>query len=64
MHKIQVKQSRKHSKPIFYPFDSSYFLCIRYITYVKEEEAIRCIQAVNGFVLDGRPLRYVCRYFP
>lgn len=28
-----------------------------YITYVKEEEAIRCIQAVNGFVLDGRPLR-------
>lgn len=28
-----------------------------YITYVKEEEAVRCIQAVNGFVLDGRQLR-------
>jgi CCR4-NOT transcription complex subunit 4 len=28
-----------------------------YITYVKEEEALRCIQAVNGFVLDGRQLR-------
>ncbi|KAH9331537.1 hypothetical protein KI387_003645, partial [Taxus chinensis] len=28
-----------------------------YITYMKEEEAIRCIQAVNGYVLDGRPLK-------
>lgn len=28
-----------------------------YITYLKEEEAIRCIQTVNGFVLDGRQLR-------
>ncbi|KAF3785530.1 CCR4-NOT transcription complex subunit 4 [Nymphaea thermarum] len=28
-----------------------------YITYTKEEEAVRCIQAVNGFVLEGRPLR-------
>ncbi|XAR60498.1 hypothetical protein NMG60_11033906 [Bertholletia excelsa] len=31
--------------------------CSVYITYSKEEEAVRCIQAVHGFVLDGRPLR-------
>ncbi|KAI9076163.1 hypothetical protein K1719_041861 [Acacia pycnantha] len=31
--------------------------CSVYITYSKEEEAIRCIQNVHGFVLDGRPLR-------
>uniref|UniRef100_A0A1D1XGE8 CCR4-NOT transcription complex subunit 4 n=1 Tax=Anthurium amnicola TaxID=1678845 RepID=A0A1D1XGE8_9ARAE len=28
-----------------------------YITYAKEEEAVRCIQAVHNFVLDGKPLR-------
>ncbi|KAG6735697.1 hypothetical protein POTOM_061655 [Populus tomentosa] len=28
-----------------------------YITYSKEEEAIRCIQSVHGFVLDGRSLK-------
>ncbi|KZV26947.1 hypothetical protein F511_17733 [Dorcoceras hygrometricum] len=31
--------------------------CSVYITYSKEEEAIRCIQSVNGFILDGRPLK-------
>ncbi|XP_055835570.1 uncharacterized protein LOC129904063 isoform X6 [Solanum dulcamara] len=31
--------------------------CSVYITYSKEEEAVRCIQAVHGFILDGRPLR-------
>ncbi|CAM8898050.1 unnamed protein product [Rhodiola kirilowii] len=31
--------------------------CSVYITYSKEEEAARCIQAVHGFTLDGRPLR-------
>ncbi|XP_073054757.1 uncharacterized protein [Primulina eburnea] len=31
--------------------------CSVYITYSKEEEAIRCIQSVNGFTLDGRPLK-------
>ncbi|KAK4358777.1 hypothetical protein RND71_021006 [Anisodus tanguticus] len=31
--------------------------CSVYITYSKEEEAVRCIQSVHGFVLDGRPLR-------
>ena len=34
-------------------------LCFRYITYSKEDEAIRCIQNVHGFVLDGRSLKYV-----
>ncbi|XP_040385188.1 uncharacterized protein LOC102708769 [Oryza brachyantha] len=28
-----------------------------YITYAKEEEAIRCIQAVHNFVLEGKVLR-------
>ncbi|KAG9448051.1 hypothetical protein H6P81_014179 [Aristolochia fimbriata] len=31
--------------------------CSVYITFSKDEEAIRCIQVVNGFILDGRPLR-------
>lgn len=32
------------------------FFC-RYVTYSKEEEAIRCIQSIHGFVLEGRFLR-------
>ncbi|KAJ6842647.1 uncharacterized protein M6B38_297880 [Iris pallida] len=28
-----------------------------YITYSREEEAVRCIQAVHNFVLEGKPLR-------
>jgi CCR4-NOT transcription complex subunit 4 len=28
-----------------------------YITYAKEEEAIRCIQSVHNFVLEGKVLR-------
>ncbi|KAL6565342.1 hypothetical protein OROGR_002293 [Orobanche gracilis] len=31
--------------------------CSVYITYSKEEEALRCIQSVHGFVLEGRFLR-------
>lgn len=31
--------------------------CSVYITYLREEEAIRCIQSVHGFVLDGRSLK-------
>ncbi|XP_077232977.1 uncharacterized protein LOC143874086 isoform X2 [Tasmannia lanceolata] len=31
--------------------------CSVYITYSKEEEAVRCIQSVHGFVLDGQSLR-------
>ncbi|KAL0735212.1 hypothetical protein Bca4012_011422 [Brassica carinata] len=29
----------------------------QYITYAKEEEAVRCIQAVHGFTLDGKSLK-------
>ncbi|KAL1201407.1 hypothetical protein V5N11_036411 [Cardamine amara subsp. amara] len=31
--------------------------CSVYITYSKEEEAIRCIRSVHGFYLDGRNLK-------
>ncbi|KAF8051702.1 hypothetical protein N665_1682s0007 [Sinapis alba] len=31
--------------------------CSVYITYAKEEEAVRCIQSVHGFTLDGRGLK-------
>ncbi|KAG8647320.1 uncharacterized protein LOC110622649 isoform X2 [Manihot esculenta] len=31
--------------------------CCVYITYSKEEEAVRCIQSVHSFVLEGRTLR-------
>ncbi|XP_010510602.1 PREDICTED: uncharacterized protein LOC104786845 [Camelina sativa] len=31
--------------------------CSVYITYSKEEEAIRCIRSVHGFILDGRNLK-------
>ncbi|XP_074589627.1 uncharacterized protein LOC141845472, partial [Curcuma longa] len=29
----------------------------RYITYAKEEEAVRCIQAAHNYVLEGKTLR-------
>ncbi|KAG8052991.1 hypothetical protein GUJ93_ZPchr0001g30399 [Zizania palustris] len=28
-----------------------------YVTFSREDEAIQCIEAVNGFLLDGRPLK-------
>ncbi|KAG0466360.1 hypothetical protein HPP92_017940 [Vanilla planifolia] len=28
-----------------------------YITYAREDEAVRCIQAVHNYILDGKPLR-------
>lgn len=31
--------------------------CSVYVTYSREEEALRCIQSVHGFVLEGRFLR-------
>ncbi|URE24653.1 RNA recognition [Musa troglodytarum] len=35
---------------------------LRYITYAKDEEAVRCIQAVHNFVLEGKSLRQVVFY--
>ncbi|RWW58076.1 hypothetical protein BHE74_00035095 [Ensete ventricosum] len=29
----------------------------RYVTYAREEEAVRCIQAVHNYVLEGKTLR-------
>lgn len=37
--------------------DFRFILLPRYITYSKEDEAVRCIQSAHGFVLDGKPLR-------
>ncbi|GAA0158093.1 ubiquitin-protein ligase [Lithospermum erythrorhizon] len=34
-----------------------YDTCSVYVTYSKEEEAIRCIQSIHGFNMDGRLLR-------
>ncbi|KAL5711215.1 RING-type E3 ubiquitin transferase [Ranunculus cassubicifolius] len=31
--------------------------CSVYITYSKEDEAVRCIQSVHGYTLQGQPLR-------
>ncbi|GFP95672.1 ccr4-not transcription complex subunit 4 [Phtheirospermum japonicum] len=31
--------------------------CSVYITFSNEEDAVRCIQSVHGFILDSRPLR-------
>uniref|UniRef100_A0A1D1ZAC4 CCR4-NOT transcription complex subunit 4 n=1 Tax=Anthurium amnicola TaxID=1678845 RepID=A0A1D1ZAC4_9ARAE len=31
--------------------------CSVFVTFSKEEEAIRCIQAINGFIFCGRPLK-------
>ncbi|XP_026385818.1 general negative regulator of transcription subunit 4-like isoform X2 [Papaver somniferum] len=31
--------------------------CSVYITYSKEEEAVRCIQSVHGYVLEDKPLK-------
>jgi hypothetical protein len=35
-------------------------LCLspyRYVTFSREEEAVLCIESVNGYILDGRPLK-------
>ncbi|XP_073000406.1 uncharacterized protein [Typha latifolia] len=31
--------------------------CCVYVTFSKEVEALRCIQAINGYILCGRPLK-------
>ncbi|KAL8516129.1 hypothetical protein ACS0TY_014701 [Phlomoides rotata] len=51
---LKVSISRTASGAIQHFANST---CSVYITYSKEEEAVRCIQSVHGFVLDGKPLR-------
>ncbi|CAH8333796.1 unnamed protein product [Eruca vesicaria subsp. sativa] len=51
---LKVSMSRTSSGAIQqFPNDT----CSVYITYAKEEEAVRCIQAVHGFILDGKSLK-------
>ncbi|XP_009131954.2 agglutinin-like protein 5 isoform X1 [Brassica rapa] len=51
---LKVSMSRTSSGAIQqFPNDT----CSVYITYAKEEEAVRCIQAVHGFTLDGKSLK-------
>ena len=47
--------------PLIYSYHNfqDYAYWCRYVTYMKEEDALRCIQAVNGFVLEGKVLKYV-----
>ncbi|XP_057721941.1 uncharacterized protein LOC130935999 isoform X1 [Arachis stenosperma] len=51
---MKVSISRTASGIIQHSANNS---CCVYITYSKEAEAIRCIQSVHCFVLEGRPLR-------
>nr|VDD13973.1 unnamed protein product [Brassica rapa] len=51
---VKVAMSRTQAGDIqLFPNDS----CSVYITYSKEEEAIRCIRSVHQFALDGRILK-------
>ncbi|XP_017249385.2 uncharacterized protein LOC108220200 isoform X3 [Daucus carota subsp. sativus] len=50
----KISLSRRASGAIHQYVNDS---CSVYITFSKEEEAVRCIQSVHGFVLDGRFLR-------
>ncbi|KAG9128623.1 hypothetical protein Leryth_017107 [Lithospermum erythrorhizon] len=53
--KVQkVSISRSSAGAIQHNENDTYIV---HVTYSKEEEAVRCIQAFNGLVLEGRPLR-------
>ncbi|CAK7342934.1 unnamed protein product [Dovyalis caffra] len=51
---LKVSISRTATGAIQHSANNS---CCVYITYAKEEEAVRCIQSVHSFVLEGRSLR-------
>ncbi|KAI5560926.1 hypothetical protein BDE02_16G078900 [Populus trichocarpa] len=51
---LKVSISRTATGAIQHSANNS---CCVYITYGKEEEAVRCIQSVHSFVLEGRSLR-------
>ncbi|KAJ1375415.1 Zinc finger, RING-type [Sesbania bispinosa] len=51
---LKVSISRTASGTIQHSANNS---CCVYITYSRESEAVRCIQSVHCFVLEGRPLR-------
>ncbi|KAL9399169.1 hypothetical protein Peur_008130 [Populus x canadensis] len=51
---LKVSISRTATGAIQHAANNS---CCVYITYAKEDEAVRCIQSVHSFVLEGRSLR-------
>ncbi|XP_051143345.1 uncharacterized protein LOC127259791 isoform X2 [Andrographis paniculata] len=51
---LKVSISRTSTGAIQHSANST---CSVYITYSREDEAVRCIQSVHGFVLEGRSLR-------
>ncbi|KAJ8510006.1 hypothetical protein OPV22_000440 [Ensete ventricosum] len=52
---VKVSISRPASTPTQQA--SSNGTCSVYVTYAREEEAVRCIQAVHNYVLEGKTLR-------
>ncbi|KAG0458020.1 hypothetical protein HPP92_023177 [Vanilla planifolia] len=50
---VKIVIAQTDGSRLYYSSDTS----IVYVTFSKEEEALRCIQVVNGYMLDGRPLR-------
>lgn len=51
---LKVSISRTATGAIQHSANNS---CCVYITFSKEDDAIRCIQSVHSYILDGRPLR-------
>lgn len=51
---MKVSVSRNAGGSIQYSATNT---CSVYITYSKEEEAVRCIQSVHGYVLEDKPLK-------
>ncbi|KDO55239.1 hypothetical protein CISIN_1g0019211mg, partial [Citrus sinensis] len=51
---LKVSISRTATGDIQHSANNS---CCVYITYSREDDAIRCIQSVHSYILDGRPLR-------
>ncbi|CAL9131334.1 unnamed protein product [Musa acuminata var. zebrina] len=52
---IKVSISRPASTPTQQASSNS--TCSVYVTYAREEEAVRCIKAVHNYVLEGKTLR-------
>ncbi|CAL9125918.1 unnamed protein product [Musa textilis] len=52
---VKVSISRPASTPTQQASSNS--TCSVYVTYAREEEAVRCIKAVHNYVLEGKTLR-------
>ncbi|KAI3928996.1 hypothetical protein MKX01_029525 [Papaver californicum] len=51
---MKISMSRNAGGSIQYSATNT---CSVYITYSKEEDAVRCIQSVHGYVLEDKPLK-------